>query len=39
MRREVRQGFDCGIGLERYQDIKVGDVIEAFEMIEIAAEL
>jgi translation initiation factor IF-2 len=36
---EVRQGFDCGIGLERYQDIKVGDVIEAFEMIEIAAEL
>jgi translation initiation factor IF-2 len=36
---EVRQGFDCGIGLERYQDIKVGDVIEAYEMIEIAAEL
>jgi translation initiation factor IF-2 len=36
---EVRQGFECGIGLERYQDIKVGDIIEAFKMIEIAPEL
>ncbi len=36
---EVRQGFDCGIGLERFQDIKVGDVIEAFRMVEVAPEL
>jgi len=36
---EVRQGFECGIGLERYQDIKVGDIIEAFKMVEIAPEL
>ena len=36
---EVRQGFDCGIGLERYQDLKVGDIIEAYRMIEIAPEL
>ena len=36
---EVRQGFDCGIGLERYQDIKEGDIIEAFRMTEIAPEL
>ena len=36
---EVRQGFDCGIGLERYQDIKEGDIIEAFKMVEIAPEL
>jgi translation initiation factor IF-2 len=36
---EVRQGFDCGIGLERYQDVKVGDVIEAFKMVEVAPEL
>jgi|APFre7841882724_1041349.scaffolds.fasta_scaffold00420_4 translation initiation factor IF-2 len=36
---EVRQGFDCGIGLDRYQDIKVGDVIEAFRMVEVAPEL
>ena len=36
---EVRQGFDCGIGLDRFQDIKVGDVIEAFRMVEVAPEL
>jgi translation initiation factor IF-2 len=36
---EVRQGFDCGIGLARYQDIKEGDVIEAFEMVEVTPEL
>lgn len=31
--REVAEGYECGIGLENYNDIKVGDVIEAF-MIE-----
>ncbi len=36
---EVRQGFDCGIGLERYQDVKEGDIIEAYKMVEIAPEL
>jgi len=34
--REVSQGFECGIGLERFQDVKVGDVFEAFEIIEVA---
>jgi translation initiation factor IF-2 len=34
--REVAQGYECGIGLERFQDVKVGDVIEAFEIIEVA---
>ncbi len=29
---EVAQGYECGIGLERYQDVKPGDVIEAFVM-------
>jgi translation initiation factor IF-2 len=29
---EVRQGFECGIGIERFQDVKVGDVIEAFKI-------
>jgi translation initiation factor IF-2 len=36
---EVRQGFECGIGLERYQDVKEGDIIEAYKMVEIAPEL
>ncbi|MFM7225531.1 MAG: translation initiation factor IF-2, partial [Actinomycetota bacterium] len=34
--REVRDGFECGIGLENYQDLKPGDVIETFEDREIA---
>ncbi|HEX3108643.1 MAG TPA: translation initiation factor IF-2 [Thermoanaerobaculia bacterium] len=29
---EVRQGFECGIAIERFQDIKVGDVIEGFKV-------
>ena len=36
---EVRSGFDCGIGLERFQDLKPGDVIEAFAKEEVAATL
>lgn len=37
--REVASGFECGIGIENYNDVKVGDVIEAFEMETIAREL
>ncbi|MGH9169612.1 MAG: translation initiation factor IF-2 [Acidimicrobiales bacterium] len=33
--REVQQGFECGIGLSDYQDLKDGDVIETFEEREI----
>ena len=36
---EVRAGFDCGIGLERFQDIKPGDVIEAYVKEEVAPTL
>ena len=36
---EVRQGFECGIGIERFQDIKVGDVIEAFKTEQLEAAL
>jgi len=31
---EVREGFECGIGLGSYNDIKIGDVIETFELRE-----
>ena len=34
---EVKSGFECGISLERYNDIKVGDVIEVFTMERVAA--
>jgi translation initiation factor IF-2 len=36
---EVREGFECGIGLENYQDVKEGDVIEAFEVEEFARQI
>ena len=32
---EVREGFECGLVLRNYNDIKIGDVIESFEMREI----
>ena len=32
--KEVEQGFECGIGLEKFNDIKVGDVIECYEVEE-----
>jgi translation initiation factor IF-2 len=35
---EVRSGFECGIGLENFNDIKVGDVIEAYTMEKMAPE-
>jgi translation initiation factor IF-2 len=37
--REVQQGFECGIGLDGFNDVKVGDVIEAFALEETPAEL
>jgi translation initiation factor IF-2 len=37
--REVQQGYECGISVEGYNDIKVGDIIEAYEIEEVAATL
>ncbi|PKY12100.1 translation initiation factor IF-2 [Acidithiobacillus marinus] len=34
--KEVREGFECGIGLRNFNDLKNGDVIEAFETTEVA---
>ncbi|MBR3716273.1 MAG: translation initiation factor IF-2 [Clostridia bacterium] len=33
--KEVAQGYECGIGLEKFNDIKVGDILEAFEIVEV----
>ena len=33
--REVASGYECGVGLEKFNDIKVGDILEAFYMEEI----
>ncbi len=37
--REVAQGFECGIGVEGWQDFKAGDIIEAFEVEETRPSL
>ena len=37
--KEVRAGFECGIKIEGYDDIKPGDIIEAFEIVEVAQKL
>ena len=34
--KSVKAGFECGIGLENYQDIKPGDVIEGYKIVEVA---
>ncbi len=33
--REVQQGYECGIGLEKFQDIKQGDIFEGYAIEEI----
>jgi translation initiation factor IF-2 len=37
--REVRDGYECGIGITNYNDLKVGDVIECFSVEEVARTL
>jgi translation initiation factor IF-2 len=37
--KEVQSGYECGIGLENFQDIKSGDVFEVYEVDEVKAEL
>jgi len=37
--QEVRAGFDCGIGVKNYNDVRVGDVIEVFERVEVQRTL
>ncbi|MCK4806519.1 MAG: translation initiation factor IF-2 [Candidatus Aegiribacteria sp.] len=38
-KKEVKSGFECGIGLSGFNDIKTGDVIESFEIVSISREL
>ena len=37
--KEVKSGFECGIKIANFDDVKPGDVIEAFEVVEIARTL
>ncbi len=37
--KEVKQGFECGLSLANFTDVREGDVIEAFEVVEVARSL
>lgn len=37
--REVEQGFECGVGLENFNDVKVGDTIESYRIVELKRTL
>ncbi|HEY7685061.1 MAG TPA: translation initiation factor IF-2 [Gemmatimonadales bacterium] len=37
--REVRESFECGIGIENFNDLKVGDLVEAYRIEEVARSL
>ncbi|TWI66043.1 bacterial translation initiation factor 2 (bIF-2) [Desulfobotulus alkaliphilus] len=37
--KEVAKGYECGIGIENYNDLKTGDIIESYEIIEIKPSL
>ncbi len=36
--KEVSTGYECGVGVEKFNDIKVGDILEAYEMVEVNRE-
>src|SRR5581483_8284915 len=37
--REVQTGYECGVGIENFNDIKVGDIIEVYTVDKVAAKL
>jgi translation initiation factor IF-2 len=37
--REVAAGYECGIAVENYNDLKQGDIIEAFTQVQVAGVL
>jgi len=37
--KEVKTGFECGLNIENFNDIKVGDIIEGYEEVEVARTL
>lgn len=37
--KEVTKGYECGLNIANYNDIKIGDIVEAYEEIEIKQKL
>ncbi len=36
--KSVKSGYECGVGVEGFQDLKVGDIIESYKKVEVARE-
>jgi len=37
--KEVKHGYECGLNIDKFNDIKIGDIVEAFEEVEVARKL
>ena len=37
--KEVTKGFECGLNIEKFNDLKEGDIVEAYNIVEIAKKL
>ncbi len=37
--KEVNAGYECGLNIESFNDIKVGDIVESYEMVEVKRNL
>ena len=37
--KEVKNNYECGLNIDKYNDIEVGDIIEAYEEVEVARKL
>ena len=37
--KEVASGYECGLNIEKFNDIKVGDIVEAYEEVEVSRKL
>ena len=36
--KSVKAGYECGVGIDGFQDLKVGDIIETYKKVEVARE-
>ena len=37
--KEVKNNYECGLNIDKYNDIQIGDIVEAFEEVEVARKL
>jgi translation initiation factor IF-2 len=37
--KEVKNNYECGLNIDKFNDIKIGDIVEAFEQVEVARKL